>query len=101
MIILIKKKKKEKAYSETNKFEVGIMEQKNAEILYGDKNTEIINDKEKQNFNWFNFIAFKFCCRRNNLAISYYKSYRSKVISEENFIRGQLDIYKLEKVCKT
>ena len=95
------KEKKEKAYSETNNFEVGIMEQKNAEILYGDKNTEIINDKEKRNFNWFNFIAFKFCCRRNNPAISYYKSYRSKVISEENFIRGQLDIYKLEKVCKT
>ena len=35
------------------------------------------------------------------IEFSYYKSYRSKVISEENFIRGQLDIYKLEKVCKT
>lgn len=43
---------------------------------------------------------YKISCGTNNPIITYYKQYRTKVISEENFIRGQLDIYKLEKICK-
>ena len=32
--------------------------------------------------------------------ISYYEDYRTKLISEESLIRGQLDIFKLVKICK-
>jgi len=73
-------------------------ENNNNEILYEQKNTEINNKEGKKSFNWLQFIWFKI--RRKNPIISYYKNYRTKVISEENFIRSQIDIYKLEKIIK-
>ena len=63
-------------------------------------NNYIIKQDKKQNFNWFKYIWYKIKCETNNPTISYYKDYRKKVISEENFICGQLDIFRLEKICK-
>ena len=69
-------------------------------ILNEPNKGDIIMPNKKQNFNWFKYIWYKVCCGRNNPIISYYKDYRTKIISEENYIRGQLDIYRLEKICK-
>ena len=90
-------KEKEKAESEVKN--INALDEKNInEIIYEQKNNEIKNRKEKKSFNWFQFIWYKI--RRKNPVISFYKDYRTKVISEESFIRGQLDIYKLEKFLK-
>ena len=70
-------------------------------LLNESKEAKINNQNKRQNyFNWFDYIVFTFHCGRNNPIISYYKNYRKKVISEENFIRGQLDIFRLEKIFK-
>ena len=70
-------------------------------LLNESKKEEINNQNKRQKyFNWFDYIFFTFHCGRNNPIISYYKNYRNKVISEENFIRGQLDIFRLEKIFK-
>ena len=92
-----KEKEKEKAESEVKNINA-MDENNNNEILYEQKNTEINNKEGKKSFNWLQFIWFKI--RRKNPIISYYKNYRTKVISEENFIRSQIDIYKLEKIIK-
>lgn len=89
-------KEKEKTESEIKKIDFKERKQ-SKEILYKEKN--VINfDNKKRSFNWLQFIWFKI--RRKNPIIYYYKDYRTKVISEENFIRSQLDIYELEKICK-
>ena len=71
--------------------------EKISEVNDVEKNSNNSNNK-MDSFNWIDFICFKI--RKNNPVIAYYKGYRSKIISEENFIRSQLDIYKLEKICK-
>ena len=87
---------------EENNMEKDTLEKKTInKLLNESKNEDISNPNKKQKmFNWFNFIWYKINCGRNNSIISYYKDYRKKVISEENFIRGQLDIFRLEKICK-
>ena len=49
---------------------------------------------EKQNFNWFNYLAYLVCCGKTNKNITYYKEFRIRLISEENIIQNFLDIYK-------
>ena len=55
---------------------------------------------QKQNFNIFTYIWYNMRCRRNNLNILYYEDYREKILSEENIIRGYLDISNLLKLNK-
>ena len=69
-------------------------------FISGAKNSDKIKDNKKRNFDWFKYIWHKINCGKNNPIISYYKDYRKKVISEENFIRGQLDIFRLEQICR-
>ena len=66
-----------------------------------DKKEKIDNKPtEKQGLNWFKYLGYLICCRRNNKMISYYEDFRAKLISEENIIQNYLDIYKLLKVNK-
>ena len=96
-------KKEKNDENETKNFEFKYENNKN-NIERINQNNElnnyIIKQDKKQNFNWFKYIWYKIKCETNNPTISYYKDYRKKVISEENFIRGQLDIFRLEKICK-
>ena len=87
-------KEQEKIQSQTQNAD--IFERKNEEIKSDERKEE--ESFKKQRFNWFQFILNKI--RRNNPIIAYLKEYRTKVISEENFIKGQLDLYKLEKICE-
>ena len=55
---------------------------------------------QKQNFNFVRYIWFNICCRRNNPNILYYEDYREKILSEENIIKGYIDISNLIKLNK-
>jgi hypothetical protein len=52
----------------------------------------------KQNFTWPKYILYLICCGKNDPKISYYETFRAKLISEENIIQNYLDIYRLLKV---
>ena len=55
---------------------------------------------EKQQFNWFKYLGYMICCKRNNLKIQYYEDFRAQIISEESLIQNHLNVYRLLKVCK-
>ena len=50
---------------------------------------------KKSDFNWFKYIWFIICCKRNNSIISFYEEYREKIISEENIIQDSLNINRI------
>lgn len=52
----------------------------------------------KQNFNWFKYICYLICCRKNDKKISFYENLRASLISEENIIQSYLDVYQLLKI---
>ena len=54
---------------------------------------------EKQNFTWIKYIWYLMNWKKNNNRISYYETFRAKLISEENIIQLYLDVYKLLKSC--
>ena len=64
------------------------------------KKNKIDNNKsiKKQNFTWIKYMSYLICLGRNNKAISYYETFRAKLISEENIIQSYLDIYGLLKL---
>ena len=99
-----KEKEKKLNYRKKNKViinkidQIVQIDQIDNEIKKEDKKNLI--KKQKQNFNWFKYIWYKIRCGKNNPMILYYEDYRTKLISEESLIRGQLDIYRLAKICK-
>ena len=52
---------------------------------------------EKQNFTWISYFLYLVNLKSNNNKISYYETFRAKLISEENLIQLYLDVYKLHK----
>ena len=92
------KNEKEKRYNyrKRNKLKINQFKPINNDT----KKEDINNPIKKQNFNWFKYIWYKIRCSKNNPMISYYEDYRTKLISEESLITGQLDIYRLAKICK-
>jgi len=54
----------------------------------------------KQNFTFMQYIYFVICCKRKNPKMSYYESFRTQVISEENLIQNHFNIFKLLSLCK-
>ena len=54
----------------------------------------------KIDMNIFTFIWYLICCCRNNPGIKYYEDFRGDMISEENLIQVQLDVYKLLKIAE-
>ena len=94
-------KKKRNRTKEINTKLKEASEKKTINKLLNEPKKEDTNKQiKKQNFNWFKYIWYKICCGRNNPMISYYEDYRTKLISEESLIHGQLDIFKLIKICK-
>jgi hypothetical protein len=66
--------------------------------------TEIKEEKYKpivkQNFTWPNYFCYLLTCKTRNQKISYYESFRTQIISEENMIQNHINIYKLLKSCE-
>jgi hypothetical protein len=54
----------------------------------------------KQNFTFMKYIYFVICCKNKNPKMSYYESFRTQVISEENLIQNHFNIFKLLNLCK-
>jgi len=55
---------------------------------------------EKQNLNLCNYLGYLICCGRTNKKITYYKEFRTRLISEENIIQNYIDIYKNNEFIK-
>ena len=65
-------------------------------------NNEINNnkiDKYKEKSFW-SYLIYKISCGKKNNNFRIYKSFRTKIISEEHLIRNHLNIYNLLKVSK-
>ena len=62
-------------------------------------NTDSINyiDKINKGNNFWNYISFKFICKKSNNFFYVYNNFRKKIISEEHLIRNHLNIYNLIK----
>jgi len=54
----------------------------------------------KQNFTFLQYIYFVICFKLKNPKMSYYESFRTQVISEENLIQNHFNIFKLLNLCK-
>ena len=94
------KKKRNRTKEINNKLKEASEKKTINKLLNEPKKEDATKQNKKQNFNWFKYIWYKICCGRNNSMISYYEDYRTKLISEESLISGQLDIFKLVKICK-
>ena len=67
---------------------------KNIQLIKNYYKNRLIN---KKNFSWFQYIwnLIKFGSKDKD--ISNYEEFRAKLISEENIIQSNLDVYKLLK----
>ena len=64
-------------------------------------NIIINNDKFIKNTTFFNYLYYKFTCRKNNNKnYKVYEHFRIKIISEEHLIKNHLNIYNLLKITE-
>ncbi len=65
-----------------------------------DKNNQIIEKPiKKQKFSWCNYILYIMFFKNKNFKIKFYEYFRAQILSEENLMQNNLDIYKLLKFC--
>ena len=61
-----------------------------------DKNNNIIQRPiKKEKFSWFNYILYIVFFKSKNSKIKYYERFRAQILSEENLLQNNFDIYKL------
>ena len=51
--------------------------------------------KTHNNFCWCQYIWYMICCGTSNKNITYYEKFRQKMLSEENIIISNYNLYKL------
>ena len=94
--------KRESNENENSKkfFENSFNQESNLKMSSFEKKETIYKNKsiQKQNFTWIRYIWYLICCGKSDKKISYYETFRSKLISEENIIQSYLDIYGLLKI---
>ena len=65
-----------------------------------DKNNNIIQKPfKKEKFKWCSYILYILLFKRKNFKIKFYENFRTQILSEENFLQNNLDIYKLLEYC--
>ena len=65
-----------------------------------DKNNNIIQKPiKKEKFSWFSYILYILLFKSKNSKIKYYESFRAQILSEENLMQNNFDIYKLIECC--
>ena len=65
-----------------------------------DKNNNIIQKPiKKEKISWFSYIKYVVLFKRKNSKIKFYENFRTKIISEENLMQNNFDIYKLLEYC--
>ena len=65
-----------------------------------DKNNKVIKKPtKKQKISWCSYILYLVLFKNKNSKIKFYENFRAQVLSEENFLQNNLDIYKLLDYC--
>ena len=65
-----------------------------------DKDNNIIQKPiKKEKFSWFSYILYILLFKSKNSKIKYYESFRAQILSEENLMQNNFDIYKLLEYC--
>ena len=76
----------------------------NSKALYNEQVNErkggSTEESSDQKISYFSYIKYIICFKKNNSKILYYEDFRNEVISEENLLQFQIDIYQLLKFCK-
>ena len=72
----------------------------NAFFEIRDKNNNIIQKPiKKEKISWFSYILYICLFKRKNSKIKYYENFRAQILSEENLMKNNFDIYKLLDYC--
>ena len=72
----------------------------NAFFEIRDKNNNIIQKPiKKEKISWFSYILYICLFKRKNSKIKYYEKFRAQILSEENLMKNNFDIYKLLDYC--
>ena len=72
----------------------------NAFFEIRDKNNNIIQRPiKKEKISWFSYILYICLFKRKNSKIKYYENFRAQILSEENLMKNNFDIYKLLDYC--
>ena len=90
-------KKNSNANNYTYIKEKGNKDDSNIIIDKGNKHLDIIK-KEKKSF--CNFLIYKMTCNKNNNYFKIYETFRTKVMSEENITKNNLNVYSLLKMSE-
>ena len=65
-----------------------------------DKNNKVIQRPiKKEKISWCSYILYIVLFKRKNSKIKFYENFRARILSEENFMQNNLDIYKLLEYC--
>lgn len=62
-------------------------------------NIAIPKPVKKQQFNWCNYFLYILLFKSNNSKLKFYENFRAQILSEENIVQNNLDLYKLLKFC--
>ena len=60
----------------------------------------ISKPRKKLNLTWCSYFLYILLFKNKNSKIQFFESFRAQVLSEENFVQNNLDIYKLLEQCK-
>ena len=86
---------KSNSYNRNNKVNLG-----KSFFEIKDKNNNIIQKPiKKEKFSWFSYILYILFFKSKNSKIKYYESFRAQILSEENLMQNNFDIYKLLEYC--
>ena len=65
-----------------------------------DKNNNIIQKPiKKEKFSWFSYILYIVLFKSKNSKIKYFENFRAQILSEENLMQNNFNIYKLLEYC--
>ena len=64
------------------------------------KKKEIYKPSKKHNFTWCSYFLYILLLKNKNNKIKFYENFRAQILSEENLVQNNLDIYKLLEICK-
>ena len=65
-----------------------------------DKNNKVIQRPiKKEKFSWCSYILYIVLFKSKNNKIKFYENFRAQILSEENLVQNNFDIYKLLEYC--
>ena len=86
---------KSNSYNRNNKVNIG----KSFFQIKDKNNNKIQKPNKKIKFSWLSYILYILLFKSKNSKIKYYESFRAQILSEENLMQNNFDIYKLLEYC--